>query len=148
MKRYKRNNKNVIMSIFIITFLVFSHFSYRNVGAFNFNNSSLLYILQEDPYLPFAETMPEPEGGLEGIYKKLEYPALARKSGIEGKVYLLVYINESGNVDDIKVLKSVPGGCDDAAVKAVKAVKFSPGKNGGAPVKVKLSLCITFKMTK
>lgn len=148
MKRYDKKKSNIIIPIFLAAFLVCSHFSYKTINAFNLNNLSTTANLQEDPYLPFAETMPEPEGGLDGIYKKLEYPALARKSGIEGKVYLLIYVNESGNIDDVKVLKSVPGGCDDAAVKAVKSVKFSPGKNGGAPVKVKLSLCITFKIAK
>lgn len=148
MKRYHKKNSKIIIPSFLMAFVIFSLSFHGIISAFNLANFSAYSNLQEDPYLPFAEVMPEPDGGLEGIYKKLEYPALARKSGIEGKVYLLVYINESGNVDNIKVLKSVPGGCDDAAVKAVKSVKFSPGKNGGAPVKVKLSLCITFKITK
>ncbi len=38
-----------------------------------------------DGYLPAAEVMPTPIGGLKGIYKKIEYPEIARKSGIEGK---------------------------------------------------------------
>ena len=140
-------NKTRIAMLFA-AYLISINFAYANVGnLLPFANASA-GSLQEDPYLPFAEEMPAPEGGVNAIYKKVEYPALAKKAGIEGKVYLLVYINESGNVDDVKILKSVPGGCDDAAVKAVKATKYSPGKNGGVPVKVKLSLVIAFKIEK
>ncbi|MGE5400379.1 MAG: energy transducer TonB [Ignavibacteriales bacterium] len=101
---------------------------------------------QEDPYAAFAEVMPEPSGGLPSIYKKITYPSIAKSAGLEGKVYLLIYINESGGVDDVKVVKGIGGGCDEAAVQAVKSTKFSPGKNKGVPVKVKLSLPIAFKL--
>jgi len=99
---------------------------------------------QEDPYLPFAEVMPAPIGGMKAIYENIVYPDIAKSNGIKGKVYLLVYVNENGSVDDIKVLKGIGGGCNDAAIAGIKAAKFTPGKNGGKPVKVKLSLAINF----
>lgn len=102
---------------------------------------------QEDPYLPFAQVMPQPVGGLEAIYKHIVYPEIAQKAGIEGKVYVLVYVNEKGGVDDVKVLKGIGAGCNEAAVDGIKAVKFTPGKNNGAPVKTKLSLSINFKIS-
>lgn len=140
-------NKTRIAIVFA-ALLISINLTYANVGiVFPYPNISANN-LQEDPYLAFAEEMPTPEGGMGAIHKKVEYPALAKKAGIEGKVYLLVYVNESGNVDDVKILKSVPGGCDDAAVKAVKSIKYSPGKNGGVPVKVKLSMVIEFKIQK
>ncbi len=101
---------------------------------------------QQDPYHPFADVMPQPIGGLQAIYKNISYPDIAKKAGIEGKVYLLIYINENGGVDNVKVIKSLGAGCDEAAINGVKAVKFTPGKDKGVPVKVKLSLAITFKL--
>lgn len=100
----------------------------------------------EDPYAAFAEVMPEPIGGMAAIVKKISYPEIAKKSGVEGKVYVLVMINERGGVDEVKVIRGIGAGCDEAAVKAVKECKFSPGKNKGAAVKVKLSLPISFKL--
>ena len=100
----------------------------------------------DEAYLAFAEVMPEPIGGIEGIYKKIEYPNVAKMAGIEGKVYVLVFINESGSVDDAKVIKGIGGGCDEAVMKAVKDSKFKPASNGGTPTKVKLSLSFTFKL--
>jgi len=97
-------------------------------------------------YLPFAEEMPSPVGGLPAIYKNVKYPEIAQKAGIQGKVYLLAFVNENGGVDDVKVIKGLGGGCDEAAIKAVKNTKFKPGKNKGKAVKVKFSLAIKFKL--
>ena len=101
---------------------------------------------QEDPYLPFAQVMPAPVGGMESIYKHISYPDVAKKAGVTGKVYVLVYVNEKGSVDQVKVVRGIGAGCDEAAISGVKASKFSPGKNDGSAVKVKLSLAIVFKM--
>lgn len=101
---------------------------------------------QEDPYLAFAEEMPTPIGGLEAIFKKIVYPDIAKKAGLEGKVYMLVLINENGTADDVKVIKGIGGGCEEAAAKALKEAKYTPGKNKGVPVKVKLSFSIPFKL--
>ncbi len=124
MKRLK------LTSFLLIIFSFFVSFSYA----------------QEDPYLPFAQVMPEPVGGMASIYKHIDYPEIARKAGIEGKVYVLVYINEKGGVDDVKVIKGIGAGCNEAAIDGIKSVKFSPGKNNGAAVKTKLSLSINFKL--
>jgi protein TonB len=100
--------------------------------------------MQDDPYLPFAEVMPAPIGGMKAIYEHIIYTEIAKRNGIKGKVYLLVYINENGDVDDVKLLKGIGGGCNEAAISGVKMVKFYPGKSNNKPVKVKLSLAINF----
>ncbi len=101
---------------------------------------------KEAGYLPFADVMPEPIGGLGAISKRLVYPELARTAHVEGKIYLVAYINEKGDVDEVKILKGLPAGCDDAAIKAIKETRFSPGKQNGSAVKVQLSIPITFKI--
>ena len=98
----------------------------------------------EEAYLAFSEVMPEPIDGYPAMYKKIEYPEMAKKAGIEGKLYLLVYVSENGDVDDVKVVKSLGAGCDEAGIKAVKDTKFKAGKNAGVAVKVKLSIPVTF----
>lgn len=102
--------------------------------------------LEGEEYLAFAEEMASPIGGLGAILKKVEYPELARKAGVEGKVYVMAFISTSGEVDDVKVIKGIGGGCDEAAVMAVKNSKFNPAKNEGKNVKVKYALPITFKI--
>lgn len=100
----------------------------------------------DEDYLAFADEMPAPVGGIGGIISKIVYPNIAKQAKIEGKVFLIVYVNEKGGVDDVKVLKGIGAGCDDAAMDVVKKSKFNPGKNKGVPVKVKMSMAITFKL--
>ncbi len=109
-------------------------------------NQNNLSTNEGEEYLAFAEKMPEPVGGLPAIYKLIKYPEIAKKAGIEGKVYVLAFINENGGVDDVKVVKGIGGGCDEATVKAVKKTKFSPATAEGKNVKVKMSLQIQFKL--
>lgn len=101
----------------------------------------------EEEFLAFAEVMPAPDGGMGSIIKHITYPDIARKTGVAGRVYVLAYIDDQGNCVDAKVVKGIGAGCDEAAVDAVKKVKFSPGKNKGVAVKVKLSLPIEFKLS-
>ena len=134
---------------YYLIFIVGSFFSFQTAFLFaEVLNQNEPPVFQEDPYLAFAEVMPQPVGGLEAIYKKITYPEIALKGGLEGKVYLLVYINENGGVDDVKIIKGIGGGCDEAATNAVKDVKYTPAKNKGVSVKIKLSLSIVFKLHK
>lgn len=101
----------------------------------------------DEEYLAFSEEMPSPVGGMEAIMKIITYPSIAKKSGTQGKVFVLAYINENGSVHDVKIVKGIGAGCDEAAVDAIKKTKFNPGKNKGTAVKVKLSLTINFKLS-
>jgi protein TonB len=102
----------------------------------------------QDDYAAVCETPPAPVGGDAAIYKNIDYPDMAKSAKLEGKVYVLVLINSNGGVDDAKLIKGIGLGCDEAAIKAIKKAKFSPGKNGGAAVKAKLTMAINFKLAK
>jgi protein TonB len=100
---------------------------------------------QEDSYASVAEIIPQPIGGMNAIYKHINYPKAAKIAGVSGKVYILAYINENGNVDDTKIVKSLGYGCDEEVINAVKSWKFTPGENNGIRIKTKLILAFTFK---
>jgi len=99
-----------------------------------------------DGYSLAAENMPEPIGGIGEIQKKIVYPDVAKQAGIEGRVHVLAFIDEAGNVVDAQIVKGIGAGCDDAALNAIKAVKFIPGKKDGKPIKVKVTIPIVFKL--
>ena len=102
----------------------------------------------DEGYIAVAEVMPEPIGGLIAINQKITYPEFAKRAGVEGKVYVLAFINESGDVDDVKLIKGIGMGCDDEVLEAVKATKFKPGYNKGVPVKAKFTIAFAFKLAK
>ncbi|NNE48456.1 MAG: TonB family protein [Rhodothermales bacterium] len=93
-----------------------------------------------------VETMPELIGGLQSVQKMISYPPIAKKAGVEGRVIVQFVVNEQGNVVDPVVVRGIGAGCDDEAIRAVSQAKFKPGKQRGKPVKVKMSLPITFKL--
>ena len=100
----------------------------------------------EDDYIIGVEKMPSPVGGIEAIMKKIVYPSTAKNNNVEGKVYLLVYINENGGVDDVKLVKGIGSGCEEEAINVIKKTKFNPCVNKGTNVKTKMSLSIPFKL--
>ena len=101
---------------------------------------------QEPEIFVIVEQMPELIGGLASIQKKINYPEIAKKAGVEGRVIVQFVVDEGGNVQDPQVVRGIGAGCDEEAIRAVKQAKFEPGKQRGKSVKVKMSLPITFKL--
>ncbi len=101
-------------------------------------------VIKDEPFIPFAEEMPEPIGGLKAIQDKVKYNEIAIRSRIEGTVYIEAKIDRDGNVVDAVIKKGVGGGLDESALRAVKLTKFHPGKQRGIPVKVKMVIPIKF----
>ncbi|MCZ7612331.1 MAG: TonB family protein [Ignavibacteriaceae bacterium] len=97
-------------------------------------------------YFVAVEEMPEPIGGIKAIQERISYPEIAKRAGVEGKVYILAFVNENGDVTKAQILKGIGAGCDEAARDAVLQTKFKPGKQRGVPVKVQVSIPIVFKL--
>ena len=103
--------------------------------------------VEEEPtYFVAVEEMPEPIGGIRGIQQKIIYPEIAKRAGVEGKVYVLAFVDEKGNVTKAQIIKGIGAGCDEAALDAVLKTKFKPGKQRGKPVRVQVSIPIIFKL--
>jgi protein TonB len=90
--------------------------------------------------------MPQLEGGMEQLSKKIIYPTFAKNNKIEGKVYAMAFVDENGSVDKVKIIKSLGGGCDEEVIRVLNASKFKPGQHEGKPVKVKTTISVTFKI--
>ena len=97
-------------------------------------------------FVPYDEA-PTPIGGFGAIQKALKYPEIARKAGIEGRVIVQVLVSEKGNVIDTRVIKSLGhSGCDQAAVKAIRGVKWKPALQRDKPVKVWVAIPVIFRL--
>ncbi|MEI8032105.1 MAG: energy transducer TonB [Chlorobiaceae bacterium] len=86
-----------------------------------------------------------------GFLEKREpkYPEMARIAGITGKVFVAVLIGEDGRPLRAKVMKRVPADCevfDAVSVKSLMESKYYPGIQNGSPIKVWLTVPITFKL--
>ena len=76
------------------------------------------------------------------------YPAEALKAKIEGKVKLRVVVDAQGQVTAARVLEPVEPRLDEAALTAVKAWKFTPGREEGKPVAYSMDIPIRFSVAK
>lgn len=102
-----------------------------------------------DPNIDFfvaVENPPKLIGGIGELQKKVEYPERCRRAGIEGRVMVQFIVNKKGEVEDPNIIRGLGGGCDEAAVAAVKQAKFKPGLQRGQAVRVQMSLPILFRL--
>lgn len=100
----------------------------------------------EEDFFVVVEEMPEPIGGISAVQNSVEYPEMARRAGIEGRVTVQFIVNENGDVENARVVRGIGGGCDEAALEAVRKAKFKPGKQRGRPVPVQFALSINFRL--
>jgi len=75
------------------------------------------------------------------------YPKLAIETGIKGVVEVQFVVEPNGSVSNIVVERGIGGGCDEEAIRVVKAMpKWKPGKQNGIPVRVRLKIPIKFNL--
>jgi protein TonB len=102
---------------------------------------------KEGDYFVAVENMPELVGGLGSLQKKINYPELARKAGIEGRVIVQFIVDKEGNVVNPSIVRGVHKSLDEEAIRVVKQADFKPGMQDGKPVRVQYSLPITYKLS-
>jgi TonB family protein len=61
-------------------------------------------------------------------------------------VVLQVTVQENGRADDIRVLRGIPFGMNEQAIKTVSQWKFKPATNGEKPVAVLTPIEINFRL--
>jgi len=89
---------------------------------------------------------PWPVGGIQGIMEKVVYPEEAKKNKVQGKVYVKAIINEKGDVEKVTIEKGENNLLEEAALKAIKATKFTPGELKGKKVKAEVVIPVMFKL--
>jgi protein TonB len=100
-------------------------------------------------YLSMSKVSNLPELPLDQIRRNIVYPRIAQSAGIEGAVYLELFIDSQGNIRDINILSENPAnrGFGDAAVNAFNGIKATkPGEADGRPVAVRYRYPVRFAL--
>jgi len=110
-------------------------------------------VTEEDPNKIFTsvEQVPQFPGGLDafGRYlgKNINYPAVAKENGTQGRVIVSFVCERDGSLTDIKVVRGIGDGCDEEAVRVIKkSPHWKPGIQNGRPVRVMYSVPISFSL--
>jgi protein TonB len=74
------------------------------------------------------------------------YPPMAAHQKAQGNVILTAFISETGAVLDVKVLRGAPFGFDEAAMRAVRAARFTPATKDGKRVRTWMPIPINFTL--
>ncbi len=97
-----------------------------------------------------AQEPPTPVVGYESFYQQLarfiKYPAQARRTSTEGKVFVEFVVSKKGEPTDLKVIKGIGAGCDEEAIRALASMKWNPGKQRGKSVRVKMVIPVYFRL--
>ncbi len=115
------------------------------------NEPSIEPVLFDMENAPEGFQPPEYVGGMDAFYKyltdNLRYPEQAKADNIQGRVLIRFVVMNDGSIVNVEVARGIGGGCDEEAVRVVKAMpKWKPAVSDGKPVNVQYALPITFKL--
>lgn len=107
--------------------------------------------VEEDVIFTVVEQQAEFPGGMEALVKFLQknvkYPAIARRMGVEGSVFVSFVVDKAGAISDIQIVKGISAECDKEAVRVVGMMPpWKPGKQNGKAVKSRFVLPVKFKL--
>ena len=112
---------------------------------------SVTEIDDEDTLFIEYEQMPQFLGGEVALMKfiadNLQYPEAAKAKKIQGFVVVKFVVTKTGEIGEVKIVRSKDLDLDKEAVRIVKSLpNFIPGKLNGEVVDMWYTLPITFKL--
>ncbi len=105
--------------------------------------------IEGEPIFLITEKMPEFPGGekalREWINRNVNYPPIARDSGIQGKVFITFVVTKDGAIANAEIARGVDPSLDKEALRIINALpQWKPGYQQGKPVHVKYTVPIHF----
>jgi TonB family protein len=100
-----------------------------------------------------VDIVPEFPGGIEAfvhfLAKNIRYPAVARKNGTQGNVFVSFVVDKDGTLTDLKVIRGIGDGCNEESLRVIKlSPPWKPGMQNNHPVRVAYSMPISFALSK
>ena len=129
--------KILFTAIFIVLFphLSISQDSARSVEG---KDEKVYHVVDVMPLFPGGESEL-----LKFISRNYRFPKSAAKDQVKGKILIQFVINESGDVEDVKIIRGLREDVDSAAIDLINSMpKWKPGLVGNRPVKVTYNLPI------
>jgi len=74
------------------------------------------------------------------------YPEQARRAALEGDVKLELVVSETGEVTEVRVVRSAGSGFDEAAERLVRRFRFRPAVRAGKPVPARIPWTYKFRL--
>ena len=105
-------------------------------------NSTVYDMVEQAPAFPGG-----PQAMMQFIKDNLKYPQIAKENGIQGRVILQFVVDETGQVTDPKVIRSIDPSLDTEAIRLVLSMpRWIPGMQDGKAVAVKYTFPVMFSL--
>ncbi|MCL2185873.1 MAG: energy transducer TonB [Treponema sp.] len=104
----------------------------------------------QENYLPMHLVTTPPVFDEASLVADLIYPPIALRSGVEGRVFLDLFVDRTGTVQRITILREDPEGrgFGEAAVRMFTGKKGSPAIANGEPVSCRYRYPVVFRINR
>jgi TonB family protein len=104
-----------------------------------------------DVIFDVVEKQPEPQGGMSAwnqyLSENLQYPAEAKRLGVEGSVIAVFVVNTDGSLSDIDILRGIGFGADEEVIRIIEnAPNWIPGEQRERVVNTRMRIPVRFKL--
>jgi protein TonB len=101
---------------------------------------------EAEVYLPMHKVEIAPKFSEADLYANLVYPSIALRSNIEGTVFLELFVDRHGVVQEVIILRETPEGrgFGEAAVRAFQGVRCTPAQANGQDVATRYRYPVRF----
>lgn len=108
--------------------------------------------IKVDSVICLVPIEPQFPGGIHAMRKycneNFEYPVESIANEEQGVIWVEFFIDEVGNVVDVKIIKGVSELLDEESIRVIKSMpKWSPGMKNGKPIRTRYTIPITAKLT-
>lgn len=137
--------------------MIYAYFKFVFLGVFSILISGVSaqqhQHSQEKIAYTKVEKMPQYPAGQKALMQyfadSMELPSVkweeVEDNESDSKIILALIIDETGKVEDVSIIKHMNAKADAMYVRMARRLKFTPGMQGGKPVRVKYILPITFE---
>jgi TonB family protein len=107
---------------------------------------------QKEEVFTLVEQMPEYPGGedarIKFMVENIKYPEDARKSGVQGIVFVSFVVEKDGKITNVKTLRGINNSCDKEAERVISMMPaWKPGIQRGQPVRVQFNMPVKFSLS-
>lgn len=115
------------------------------------DETNITNVVEEAKVYDVVEETPQFPGGPSALFdylqNNLKYPVVAEENGVQGRVICKFIVEPDGSISDVEVTESVDPSLDREAVRLIKSMPlWTPGKQNGKPVRVYMTVPVTFRL--
>lgn len=94
----------------------------------------------------FVAVEEEPKYDDVALQRRVQYPDMARRNGIEGIVLVGALIGKNGSIEKIQIIETDNEILNESAIRAVRETTFTPAKQNGQPVRLWVRIPIRYRL--